>query len=99
MLRLEFWNPWSLTLPPAPLALPAAQTQTVPSPPRPLAAVSGDRDHIWPYAGVAAVVDSARQIYAAFGAAEALVAARAEGGHRFYPETAWRSFFSVTKGR
>lgn len=67
--------------------------------PRPLAAVSGDRDHIWPYAGVAEVVASARRVYDAVGATDAIIAAPAEGGHRFYPEQAWRSFLSVAGAR
>ncbi len=67
--------------------------------PRPLAAISGDTDHIWPYAGVAKVVASARRVYEAVGAADAIIAAPAEGGHRFYPEQAWPSFLSVAGAR
>ncbi len=67
--------------------------------PRPLAAISGDTDHIWPYAGVAEVIASARRVYEAVGAADAIIAAPAEGGHRFYPEQAWRSFLSVAGAR
>lgn len=60
--------------------------------PRPVFAISGDADHIFPAAGVKAVIDSARAVYAALGAGHALRAATARGGHRFYPEESWRGF-------
>jgi hypothetical protein len=60
--------------------------------PRPLLAISGDADHIWPFAGVERAVDGARAVYAAIGAENALAAMRAQGGHRFYPDLAWDGF-------
>jgi len=60
--------------------------------PRPVFAISGDADHIFPAAGVEAVIDSARAVYAALGAGHAIAAAKAQGGHRFYPEQSWQGF-------
>ncbi len=67
--------------------------------PRPFLTISGTRDHIWPYAGAAAVVESAREVYAAMNAAEAIAACAAEGGHRFYAGTAWRAFEDLLANR
>lgn len=66
--------------------------------PRPLLSISGVHDHIFPYAGVAAVVESARCIYQALGAESNLAAASAEGLHRFYPEVAWPAFERLVGG-
>lgn len=66
--------------------------------PRPLLAISGVRDHIFPYAGVAAVAGSARRIYQALGAEGNLAAVSAEGPHRFYPEVAWPAFERLVGG-
>jgi len=66
--------------------------------PRPLLAISGTRDHIFPYAGAAAVVESARRVYQALGARDHLAAASAEGPHRFYPEVAWSAFERLVGG-
>lgn len=63
--------------------------------PRPVLAISGDKDHIWPYAGVAKVIESARSVYEALGTGDALRAVRAEGGHRFYPDLAWANFLEI----
>lgn len=60
--------------------------------PRPLLAISGTRDHIFPYRGVAAVIESARPVYRAMGACDRLVAVSADGPHRFYPAIAWPAF-------
>jgi hypothetical protein len=60
--------------------------------PRPLLVVSGDADHIWPHAGAARVVESARRIYQALDAADKIKAVPAPGGHRFYPDIAWPHF-------
>ena len=66
--------------------------------PRPLLAISGVRDHIFPYAGAAAVVESARRVYRAIGADRNLAAVSAEGPHRFYPEVAWPAFERLVGG-
>lgn len=60
--------------------------------PRPFLTVSGDRDHIWPFAGAKDVVEAARPVYSAFDAVERVAAEQASGGHRFYPEIAWPAF-------
>ena len=65
--------------------------------PRPLLVVAGDSDHIWPYAGAAQVVDSARRIYEKLNAGSAIEAVLASGGHRFYPDVAWSQFKQLTK--
>ena len=66
--------------------------------PRPLLAISGTRDHIFPYAGVAAVTESARRVYQAMQAEDNLVAVSANGPHRFYPEIAWPVFERLVGG-
>ncbi len=68
--------------------------------PRPLLAVSGDKDHIFPFHGVEKVVDAARPVYEAFGAASALRALSLSGGHRFDSARIWPAFTDLleTKG-
>lgn len=66
--------------------------------PRPLLVVSGVRDHIFPFRGVSAVTEAARDVYRALGAPEALVALSADGPHRFYPDVAWPAFLSLVDG-
>lgn len=66
--------------------------------PRPLLAISGTRDHIFPYAGVAAVTESARRVYQAMRAEGNLAAVSANGPHRFYPEIAWPAFERLVGG-
>ena len=66
--------------------------------PRPFLAVSGTRDHIFPFAGAAAVVESARAAYRALGADHAITSASAEGPHRFYPDVAWIAFERLVGG-
>jgi hypothetical protein len=63
--------------------------------PRPVLATSGDRDHIFPFSGVAKVVAEARAVYRAAGAEDRLRAASAAGPHRFYPELAWPAFLAL----
>ena len=57
--------------------------------PRPFIAVSGRRDHIFPFAGVERVVAGAEKIYAALGAAPALCAVAGPDRHRYYPNETW----------
>ncbi len=57
--------------------------------PRPFIAISGRDDHIYPFAGAQAVIDSARPSYARLGAAQNIVAAAGPGGHRYYPQQTW----------
>ncbi len=60
--------------------------------PRPFLTVSARADHIWPYQGAAAVVESARRVYRAMDADLCVSAVPADGGHGFYPEIAWPAF-------
>ncbi len=60
--------------------------------PRPFLVVSGETDHIWPHAGAQRVIDNARHIYEAHNAGRAVEAVPAPGGHRFYPDIAWRHY-------
>ncbi|MCX7353318.1 MAG: alpha/beta hydrolase fold domain-containing protein, partial [Alphaproteobacteria bacterium] len=66
--------------------------------PRPLLVISGIRDHIFPYAGAASVVESARRVYQAMGAGGNLTAVPADGPHRFYPKVAWPAFERLVGG-
>ena len=63
--------------------------------PRPVLAISGDRDHIFPAAGAAKVVYAARAVYEALGAGDCLRAVAADGPHRFYPDLAWPAFLEL----
>ena len=66
--------------------------------PRPLLVISGTQDHIFPFSGAAAVVESARGVYRALGADACLAAVPAEGPHRFYPDVAWPAFERLVGG-
>ena len=57
--------------------------------PRPFIAVSGTLDHIYPFEGVKAVVESARQIYRLFDAEGAICAVQGMAGHQYYPDVTW----------
>ena len=57
--------------------------------PRPFIAVSGRRDHIFPFDGAQQVVASARNVYAALGAADAVTAVAGPDRHRYYPNETW----------
>lgn len=63
--------------------------------PRPVLAVSGVDDHIYPFAGVEAVIEEAANVYRELGAEGALAAAAGAGGHRFYPDVAWPRFMEM----
>jgi dienelactone hydrolase len=60
--------------------------------PRPVLTLSGVRDHIYPFAQVAAVTEAAREVYRAMGAEQKLQTVSGPEGHRFYPEIAWPVF-------
>ncbi|MGE0269869.1 MAG: alpha/beta hydrolase family protein [Alphaproteobacteria bacterium] len=66
--------------------------------PRPLLVISGTQDHIFPFAGAAAVVESARGVYRALGADARLAVVSANGPHRFYPDVAWPAFERLVGG-
>lgn len=65
--------------------------------PRPVLAVSGDSDHIFPFRGVEKVVDAARPVYEALGAEGALRALSFPDGHRFDPARIWPAFTELLK--
>lgn len=60
--------------------------------PRRFVAISGDRDHIFPFSGVADVVRRAHGIYEALGASDAIAARQADGPHRYYPLESWAAW-------
>jgi pimeloyl-ACP methyl ester carboxylesterase len=62
------------------------------SAPRPVLAVSGLSDHIFPFAGVEMVVADATAVYEALGAGDQLVAVAQAGGHRFDQKVIWPAF-------
>lgn len=63
--------------------------------PRPLLVVSGDRDHIYPFAEAAATAGLARDVYQELAASDMLRAIEGRGGHRFYPDQAWPEFLAM----
>ncbi|MBF0176829.1 MAG: hypothetical protein HQL63_08285 [Magnetococcales bacterium] len=63
--------------------------------PRPVVAVSGERDHLYPFSEVAAVVAGARPVYERLGKPEHVRALAGPGGHRFYPDMAWPAFMEM----
>jgi len=65
--------------------------------PRPLLAVSGENDHIFPFSGVEKVVEAALPVYEARGAAQGLRALALRGGHRFDPARIWPTFANLVE--
>ena len=63
--------------------------------PRPLLAVSGRADHIFPFNGAERAVAAALPVYRALDAARRLRALALPGGHRFAPEAIWPAFESL----
>ncbi len=57
--------------------------------PRPLLAVTGAKDEIFPLPGVRACFEAVQRIYRALGAEAAIALRIGPEGHRFYPELAW----------
>ena len=57
--------------------------------PRPFVAVSGRADHIFPFDGLQAVIESARLVYRELGAEAAVRAVPCEGPHRYYADATW----------
>ena len=60
--------------------------------PRPVLAVSGVNDHIFPFAGVEKVVADATPVYEALDAGDRLVALAQTGGHRFDQNVIWPAY-------
>ncbi len=65
--------------------------------PRPLLAVSGANDHIFPFSGVEKVVDGALPVYEAMGAARGVRGLSLPGGHRFDPARIWPTFVNLVE--
>jgi len=65
--------------------------------PRPLLAVSGESDHIFPFSGVEKVVDGALPVYEALGVVQGLRALALPGSHRFDPARIWPTFLDLVK--
>jgi len=63
--------------------------------PRAFVTVAGETDHIWPASAARNVVEEARAIYSALGAAGQIDCAGASGGHFFRPELSWRTLDDV----
>ncbi len=57
--------------------------------PKPFIAVSGIHDHIFPFEGAKAVIESASQIYRLLGAEDAITAVMGKAGHQYYPDVTW----------
>ena len=62
--------------------------------PRSFIAVSGNKDHIFPYKGAKSVVEEASLFYEKFGATRKISALEADGGHRYYGQYSWEYFKS-----
>lgn len=63
--------------------------------PKPVVAVSGYKDHIYPFSEVAETIESARDVYSELGASSKLRALAGDAGHRFYPKVAWPAFLDI----
>jgi len=63
--------------------------------PRPILALSGQMDHIYPHAGVERVANAARSAWEVSGAGDRLRTLGPEGPHRFYPDVAWPAFLDL----
>ena len=62
--------------------------------PRSFIAVSGDKDHIYPYEGAKSVVDEASSYFEKLDAASKISALKADGGHSYYGQLSWEYFKS-----
>jgi hypothetical protein len=63
--------------------------------PRPVVAVSGTQDHIYPFSEVAETIECARAVYTMMGAPSQLRVLAGDGGHRFYPDVAWPALLDI----
>jgi dienelactone hydrolase len=64
--------------------------------PRPLVAVAGTNDEIFPLAGVRRCFDSVKTVYDCLGAGERLRLVVGSEGHRFYASPAWEAASAIT---
>lgn len=65
--------------------------------PRPVVALSGLTDHIYPFSATKQVVDEAMSVYDALAAGDRLRVLAGPGGHRFYPALAWPAFLELSR--
>jgi dienelactone hydrolase len=65
--------------------------------PRPLIALSGVSDHIYPFSEVEAAMEKVLEVYTSMGAGNAVRVLQGSGGHRFYPELAWPEFMALVQ--
>lgn len=63
--------------------------------PRPFIAVSGEADHLYPFAGAQAVVEAARPVYTAMGTTAAVAAVAGPGAHQYYPTETWAALSNL----
>jgi dienelactone hydrolase len=64
--------------------------------PRPMVVVSGREDPLFWHEGVMEAVETARDIYGAFGATDRIAHVIGDGGHRFYAEAGWNAFLRLS---
>ena len=57
--------------------------------PRLFIALSGDKDHIFPYSGAKKVINGARNIYKKLNAAEKIICIKVKGKHQYYNKESW----------
>lgn len=66
--------------------------------PRPFVIVAGKEDEIFPLEGTQLTFEKIKQIYNAVGAKDNCKLVIGNGGHRFFPEEAWKEFELLMKG-
>ncbi len=57
--------------------------------PRLFIALSGDKDHIYPYSGAKKVINGARNIYKKLNAKEKIICIKVKGKHQYYNKESW----------
>ena len=58
--------------------------------PRLFIALSGDKDHIFPYSGAKKVIDGASIIYKKLNAKEKIICIKVKGKHQYYNKESWK---------
>ena len=58
--------------------------------PRLFIALSGDKDHIFPYSGAKKVVGDAKAIYEELNARDKIICIKVKGKHQYYNEESWK---------
>ena len=58
--------------------------------PRLFIALSGDKDHIFPYSGAKKVVDDAKVIYKKLNASNKILSVKVKGKHQYYNKESWK---------